>query len=697
LQAKAEVIDFRTRRSFDYGQVALNEDGDPVNRTTAERYERHIISSTMPRLPISLALAVVTFLPAICRPQTPPAKTRRHESSEYAELQRRLARGWNTWDVQSVTTQVLLPQGLAVQVGFLDKRRLTGEGFLSTALIGKLDPKAERVFPGPHAFNGSYTELKLTWKGQSFRLQSATESGDLVLLVTPLATASAAGPLPMTAVFSIGFLWDRPGSVRKLADGIEAKAAGHQTLLFLTRPQTTAFNAPVVVPYLAADLDQPVALSSGRPRTAAQVQAILTKQRAAYERTNQSAGQAASIADSIQTVLAWDTIYDPEHERVISPVSRVWSVDWGGYVLFDWDTFFAASMAAIGDHDLAYADAIETLNEATPSGFVPNYARAGGWKSGDRSEPPVGAITVLALYQKFHERWLLRDSFPQLLAWNRWWAAHRDVKGYLVWGSDSRGQPEDLDDDSRGTLQGARFESGLDNSPMYDDVTFDQKSERMMLADVGLMGMYVADCDALATMATQLGRSPEATELADRAARYRAKLASLWDENTGMFLNKDLINGNLSPRISPTNFYPLLAKAATPQQAERMVHEHLQNPAEFGGDFVLPSIARKDPAFKDQDYWRGRVWGPMNYLVYLGLRNYDQAAAREQLAKKSLNLFLREWTKNGHVHENYNSILGEGDDISSSDRFYHWGALLGFITYLQQTEMGSKISLERVR
>jgi len=270
------------------------------------------------------------------------------------------------------------------------------------------------------------------------------------------------------------------------------------------------------------------------------------------------------------------------------------------------------------------------------------------------------------------------------------------VQGYLVWGSDSHGQPEDLDDDSRGTLQGARYESGLDNSPMYDDVTFDKASARMMLADVGLMGLYVADCDALTTIATQLGRSSEAKELADLAAHYRARLASLWDEKTGLFLNKDLITGKLSPRISPTNFYPLLAKAATPQQADRMVREHLQNPEEFGGDSVLPSIARNDPAYKDQDYWRGRVWGPMNYLVYLGLRNYEQADARDLLAKKSLRLFLKEWTKNGHVHENYNAILGEGDDIASSDRFYHWGALLGFISYLQQEDAaGSKTFVEK--
>ena len=76
----------------------------------------------------------------------------------------------------------------------------------------------------------------------------------------------------------------------------------------------------------------------------------------------------------------------------------------------------------------------------------------------------------------------------------------------------------------------------------------------------------------------------------------------------------------------------------------------------------------------------------MNYLVYLGLRNYDQAAARQDLAVKSRNLFMKEWKANGHVHENYNAILGQGDDVSSSDRFYHWGALLGFISYLEQTD-----------
>jgi hypothetical protein len=76
----------------------------------------------------------------------------------------------------------------------------------------------------------------------------------------------------------------------------------------------------------------------------------------------------------------------------------------------------------------------------------------------------------------------------------------------------------------------------------------------------------------------------------------------------------------------------------------------------------------------------------MNYLVYLGLLNYDQPAARKLLAEKSLALFEKEWTANGHVHENYNAITGAGDDVHSSDRFYHWGALLGLIDHLEKAE-----------
>jgi len=220
---------------------------------------------------------------------------------------------------------------------------------------------------------------------------------------------------------------------------------------------------------------------------------------------------------------------------------------------------------------------------------------------------------------------------------------------------------------------------------MYDGTFYNPQSHLVEVADVGLMSMYIADCDALAEIATGLGKAPEAKELRDRAARYRAKLATMWNEQTGIFLNRDLHKNENSLRLSPTNFYPLLARAATPEQARIMIQKHLLNPDEFWGEYVIPSITRNDQAFHDQQYWRGRIWGPMNYLVYLGLENYSDGVTRRAFAQKSYALFLKEWNAHRHVHENYNAITGSGDDVSSSDRFYHWGALLGYVEYLEQS------------
>jgi putative isomerase len=617
------------------------------------------------------------------------------ESPEYQQTQTRLAQGWNTWDVRSVATQVLLPEGLAIHVSLRHNSTEWHEAFLADALIGRQGPGVEQVVPGPHAWDGSYTDLQLSWHGHNLRLQSAHEGNDLVLLATPLPPPSeAAGPTSVllpTIVVSVNFLWNRPGTVDREKDHMEARGSVRTIPIYCTcgEGDRTVVGLPITGPYVALDFTAPVGISTGKSRSLAEIRQALDHQKRAHDQSISAAGKAATIADAIQTTLGWDTIYEPEGRRVMSPVSRLWSVGWGGYVIFDWDNFFAATMAAIGDRDLAYANAIETLRESTVQGFVPNYARARGWKSSDRSEPPVGAITVLGLYQKFGDRWLLRDSFEPLLRWNRWWSEHRDIQGYLTWGSDGENEPANLDDGSRGTRAGAILESGLDNSPMYDDAAFNNATHQLEWADVGLMSMYIADCDALAAMADVLGRSAEAKELRDRSARYRAKLATLWDQSTGIFLNKDLHTGQFNSRLAPTNLYPLLAKAATPAQADLMIKKHLLNPQEFWGEWVIPSIARDDPAFADQNYWRGRIWGPMNYLVYLGLRNYDVPEVRTEFAQKSYDLFLKEWVGNGHVHENYNAVTGTGDDVTSSDRFYHWGSLLGFIEYLEQSAPSS--------
>jgi putative isomerase len=597
----------------------------------------------------------------------------------YDDLKRRLAQGWNTWNTRSVLSHVLLPEAFALNLGL---KEYAGRAYLKEALIGRRGEHDEQIHPGPHAYDGAYTGLNLKWREVEILIQSAQEGDDLVLLVTPLANQKK----PALLVVESGILWNRPGYV-SLEDGaLGGHLPGRTVYAYGTKESVFEPYVAAQTPYLAMPLGSVVGVSTGKKRRVEEIQAIVDRRKAEQEERIRGFGDLADVYAAIQTCMSWDTVYEPEHERVVSPVSRIWNVGWGGFALFDWDTYFAAYMAALDNKDLAYANAIEITREKTERGFIPNFSTVSNVKSRDRSQPPVGAMVFRELYRRFGDRWVLKEVFDDLLEWNRWWMAHRNDGGLLCWGSDPYEPLVDAYFERAGVNErfGAALESGLDNSPMYDDMPFDPQTHLMQLADVGLNGLYIMDCEALADIATLLRRDAEAQELRQRAGAFREALATLWDEETGIFLNRRTDTGAFSHRLSPTHFYALLGRAATQAQAERMIAEHFYNPDEFWGDWIMPSIARSDPAYPDQDYWRGRIWGPMNFLVYLALRNYDLPQARADLVAKSKQLLLKEWLERGHVHENYCANTGEGCDKPNSDAFYHWGGLLGLIAFIEE-------------
>jgi hypothetical protein len=127
-------------------------------------------------------------------------------------------------------------------------------------------------------------------------------------------------------------------------------------------------------------------------------------------------------------------------------------------------------------------------------------------------------------------------------------------------------------------------------------------------------------------------------------------------------------------RFSPTNFYPMIVKAPDDKQAEKML-KVLTDENRFWGEYVLPTISIDDPAFPDQNYWRGKIWAPTNYLAWLGLKNYSQAEKiRNDFADKSISLFMNNWNEQGVCCENY---MFNG--TPASDPHLVWGALLNLI------------------
>jgi hypothetical protein len=124
----------------------------------------------------------------------------------------------------------------------------------------------------------------------------------------------------------------------------------------------------------------------------------------------------------------------------------------------------------------------------------------------------------------------------------------------------------------------------------------------------------------------------------------------------------------MSPHIAPPNFYPMLAGIPDAGRGKRMI-DCLLDEKKFWGTYVMPTISRDNPAFKEQHYWRGFIWPPTNYLVYQGLKHYAPDEVRREYARKCLALFRRhEWPA-----ENYSA------DGTYRAGPYSWGALLPLV------------------
>ncbi len=555
-------------------------------------------------------------------------------SKEYIELNNRLKKGWNNWDAENVLSQILLPQGHSVNF-----RIVCGKDTVANPHLGDNEIPGLVITPFGHAYDGSYSDMLIKWKGMNIRMQTAAVGEELMVL----------------------FINDRPNDSTKL----------------IIIPDIDIFTTTGKGNTLK--LAGKVGISTQRAVSIDEIENKISQAEKKHDSVRAQYGTNSKLYDAMQSVFAWNTIYDAANDRVFTPVSRAWCQG-QGFVLFEWDTYFGCYQLSMDNKDLAYANLIAITKEITSDGFVPNFTTIKN-KSTDRSQPPVGSRVVNEIYKKYQDKWILNLLFDDLLTWNRWWPKNRDTNGYLCWGSDPIPiTPEmgSLDRRAINKMQGAKFESGLDDSPMYDSIAYDPEHHIMKLADVGLMSLYIMDCNALAEIAQVLNKSDIAAELKARAAKYGKALETLWDEKAGIYLNKNLESGKLSHHLSPTNFYPLLAKVPSQQKAERMMNEHFYNPKEFWGDYIMPSISRNDPAYSNE-YWRGRIWGPMNFLVYLGMRNYDLPLARVAMVKKSSDLLLKSFNDNRTVHENYNPDTGAG----TSDDYYHWGALLGFMTFLE--------------
>ena len=410
-------------------------------------------------------------------------------------------------------------------------------------------------------------------------------------------------------------------------------------------------------------------------------------------RRPRSSGAAEGLVEAVTDNLMWTVLLQPETGRLYAPAGRRWifpqpvdgtpresTPDPDDWTVFGWDSFFNALALATASGRLAWDALLAGVESHYPNGNVPNWrSRRGG--TPDRSQPPVGSFAALKLHLVRPDADALAAAWPALRAWNDWWVADKGGRprregltpGLFAWGSDTALVPE------RGRLpewevgasghQRAAWESGQDDLPLWDDVEWDPRREVLAMSAVDLCSYRALDLECLSRIARILGDPAEATRLeVERRRLVETMNRVLWSEDAGLYL--DELPGGRSPRVASSNFLPLIAGVPSARQARRMV-DVLRDPSRFRGEWMLPTISRDDPAFDDQQYWRGSIWPPMNYLVLQGLRRYGFDEFASELAWKGALMFLADRRRTGFCRENFDARTGRG----RGRRFQSWGPL----------------------
>lgn len=395
-------------------------------------------------------------------------------------------------------------------------------------------------------------------------------------------------------------------------------------------------------------------------------------------------GRGDHALDAVRDVVGWNSVWDSINKRPYTSLSRAWVAQkFGGFGLWLDDIFYHAWMAALFDRDISVENLEALLGNAQPAGNLPCLMTGrDSWV--DRSQPPIGSLATWMIAGHSGDSSVVDLAFDRLLANHDWWFRTRDGNkdGLMGWGT-SPGVGDGL---YRGTRLGARNESSMDNSPIHDETELDRATGTLTAADVGLNSLLVLDAEILSRWAEERGDTATAQRLRQRGAALAARVRErLWDDERKVFANRlwgqGGRNGRFVRAIAPTSFYPLLAGIATPEQTRHLL-VWLDDPRRFGGFWRLPSVTRDDPAYHDNVYWRGRIWPPLNFLTYLGLRRAGEDDAAERLAADSYRLFEQSWRK-GQCPENFNADSGLADDQPDTDLFYGWGGLMPLIATLE--------------
>lgn len=319
---------------------------------------------------------------------------------------------------------------------------------------------------------------------------------------------------------------------------------------------------------------------------------------------------------------------------------------------FDWDLYFEniyLSYYGVSKYDFTNMQVF--LDREKPDGFISRTLGVKYPKPHQMFKPFLAQLAVLGSKQTGSYQWLRGRDYALLQKYlQRWFAYDANHDGLPVWNSsDASGMDNQI---SRAGPLNSYYDEGVD-----------------------LACYLYRELKAMAIISGKLGMPAEQAHYEAHARKLKKLINTVfWDNKDGFYYDRNEKTGKLIHVKSVAGFFPLWAGVATPEQAHRLVYDHLLNPKEFWTKYPVPTYALTEPDFYEgtrhgECNWRGNTWIPSNFLIFLGLMHYGYYKQARELADRTYRMALY---KNPVTREYYNSKTGQGYGLNP---FWGWSSL----------------------
>lgn len=310
-----------------------------------------------------------------------------------------------------------------------------------------------------------------------------------------------------------------------------------------------------------------------------------------------------------------------------------------------WDSWrFSAALARFAP-ELAKNNIRAMFDYQLPDGMIIDCIYTNPAENNARdSKPPLVCWAVDEIFTLNQDTAFVKEMYPQLLAYYKWWYNKRDHNrnGMCEFGS------------TDGTLEAAGWESGMDNAIRFDNAKMLKNGEdawSLNQESVDLNAYLAFECRLLKKFAALIGATFNGPDYGDKVADY------FFNEKIGWFCDRRIDGGSFIEEPACEGYTPFWVQIATKEQMDKAL-VLLTDTAKFSTYIPFPTASADNPKCDPNGYWRGPIWLDQTYQAIKGLRNYGHKDLADKYTRQVFDR-CQGLTGDAPIHENYGTHNGE--------------------------------------